>query len=473
MDIFRNILLVFTSLVLALRPLPAYTEGVVGQPRSFFPNEAKAGNDKTISTLIYRGLFKYDIYGSLMPDLAQTWEISEDGLVYTIKLKENQYWSSGKKISADDLIYTSFNVEDLLGVATDKVDSLTVRYTLPNKYSPFLSLLTVGVMPSDALKNQNGLNPVTSGDFRVVQVEKSGGLVRKVVLASPNEKNDIRKIIFKYYSNEAELKTAAKLGEIDAFMATDTFALENFDDHTFAVQGIYYALYFNLRREDLKDLTLRQKMEKTLPISSLIYDRGIQVQGPISRSVFTDEKLVFNKYEEGFREQLPELTLNLTVPDVPSQVEMANKVKHIWEDRLGLNIDLIKVAPEEMTEKVIKDRDFDILLYGQEVGRDPDRYVNWHSTQKDPPGLNLSGYEQVRGDRALEEGRNETDNEKRLVHYNEFQKAFVDNTPAIFLYHPFTHYYVSKYIEGIGEKYTFTYGDRFLDFYNWKRLRTN
>jgi ABC-type transport system substrate-binding protein len=97
----------------------------------------------------------------------------------------------------------------------------------------------------------------------------------------------------------------------------------------------------------------------------------------------------------------------------------------------------------------------------------------WHSTQKEYPGLNFTGFEQVRADRALEEGRNELDNEKRVVHYREFQKAFMEQTPVIFLYHPFVHYNVTKYIEGIGEKYTFTYADRFLDFTNWKKIKTN
>jgi len=114
-----------------------------------------------------------------------------------------------------------------------------------------------------------------------------------------------------------------------------------------------------------------------------------------------------------------------------------------------------------------------MLLYGQEVGRDPDRYSNWYSTEKDPPGLNLSGFSQVRADRALEEGRKELNNDKRTIHYNELQKSVLDNVPVIFLYHPFSNYYVSKYIKGIGDKYTFTFSDRFLDFYNWENVQTN
>jgi peptide/nickel transport system substrate-binding protein len=161
------------------------------------------------------------------------------------------------------------------------------------------------------------------------------------------------------------------------------------------------------------------------------------------------------------------------VPKIKAQRDLAEQIKAIWEDKLDIKVEVNEIDPSEFAEKVINSRDFEVALYGQEIGRDPDRYVNWHSTQKDAPGLNISGFEQVRADRALEEGRNEIDNEKRIVHYNEFQKVIEDQVPAIFLYHPFVKYYVTKYFEGIGEKYTFTPTDRFLDFNNWKRIITN
>ncbi len=138
-----------------------------------------------------------------------------------------------------------------------------------------------------------------------------------------------------------------------------------------------------------------------------------------------------------------------------------------------MEVEVKKEDPETFVNDVINARNFEILFFGQEVGRDPDRYVQWHSAQKDPPNLNISGFNQIRADRALEEGRNELDNEKRVVHYNEFQKVVDEQVPVIFLYHPYVHHYVSKYVTGIGQKYTFTYGDRFLDFANWNKLKTN
>ena len=473
MNILQKLVIYGYSLILALLPTPRYVEGVVGQPQSFLPSHTKNQIDRTISSLVYRGLFKYDIYGATVPDLADTWTVSADGLVYTIKLKDNQRWTDGRKITADDLIYTSFKVSDLSGVATDKVDELTVRYTLPNKYAPFLSLLTIGVMPQNAEEKMNPLRPVTSGDFRVARVEKTGNLVREVILATTNKKYDIKRIIFKFYSNEEEVITASKIGEIDAFISTKEMNINNFNDVRFPLQGIYYGLFFNLRDEKFKDEAVRQKMEKVLPLHNLIINKGIQVQGPISRSEYTDQNLVFDKYDDKFIDEVLNMDVTLTIPDLDTHKDLANAIKSYWEDKLGINVSINKVDPEKLIPQVIEPRNFEILLFGQEVGKDPDRYVLWHSTQKDPPGLNITGFNQVRADRALEEGRKELDGDKRVVHYDEFQKVVNEQTPVIFLYHPYVFFNVSKYISGVGEKYTFTYADRFLDFANWKRVRTN
>ena len=105
MNILYQVTTFILSFILSIIPTPTYVEGVTGQPESFLPNQAKTQTDKTISRLLYRGLFKYDIFGNLVPDLAESWTTSSDGLEYTITMKDNQYWSDGSKITANDVIY--------------------------------------------------------------------------------------------------------------------------------------------------------------------------------------------------------------------------------------------------------------------------------------------------------------------------------------------------------------------------------
>ncbi|KKS19781.1 MAG: extracellular solute-binding protein family 5, peptide/nickel transport system substrate-binding protein [candidate division WWE3 bacterium GW2011_GWC1_41_7] len=472
MQFLQQVLIYISTFLLTLTPAPEFVEGVVGQPRSFLPSQTVTQHDKTISSLIYRGLFEYDIYGTLVPNLAETWEISEDGMVYKIKIKDNQYWSDGSKITSNDLIYSAYTSPDLNEVATDKVDDLTVMYTLPNKFSPFLSLLTTMVMQEGSEDAGHELDPVSSGQFRVVRVERNGPVVKQITLWNNDQEQEIRKLVFRYYANEEEVITAANLGEIEGFIGTRQYKLENFDEYKYPLQGVHYSLYFNLRNDKFADVELRQKLEKVLPVEDLILPYGIFVEGPISRSVFTERDIEFNKYDKTFKGTLPGVSFTITVPDVNEHVELVKQIEQIWESKLGITVDIKKVDPTVFYDEVIKDYNYEVLFYGQEVGRDPDRYVSWHSTQKEGTGLNLSGFSHVRADRALEEGRNEVDNNNRIVHYTEFQKVLTEQVPAIFLYHPYTRYYINKFITGVGDKYTFSLKDRFMDFSDWKTVKT-
>jgi ABC-type transport system substrate-binding protein len=452
-----------------LIPSKTYVEGLVGQPESFLPSRAQSEIDKTISKLLYRGLFKYDNFGVLVPDLAETWEVSNEGLTYTVTIKDNQFWSDGSKITANDLLYTSYKTSNLSGVATDRIDDLTVRYVLPNKFSPFLSLLTVGVMKNQSDEKNQGFSTPSSGPFRVAGIKRKGEFVKRIVILNPAS-DKIKQIAFRFYPNEEELISGYKVGEIHAFLLKDNSSFKTDKTLTlkqYPIQSVYYALFFNLRNETYKDLELRDQMEKTLNVDGVIAGQGIPVEGPISRSFFTDEKYKGSSYDETASFDLLGKEIKVDVPNTPALIQIVNKISAGWEDKLNADVSLVKHTTEEIKEKTIEPRNFDLLLFGQEVGRDPDRYINWHSTQSVSPGLNLSGFSSVRGDRALEEGRKELDVDIRVKHYNEFQKVVSENTPALFLHHPYMNYYVSTKIKGMGDKYTFATADRFLDFNNW------
>jgi hypothetical protein len=77
MNILRNFFFYIQSLILAVLPTPSYVEGVVGQPQSFIPTQASDTIERTVSSLIYRGIFKYDILRSPCSRFADTWTISE------------------------------------------------------------------------------------------------------------------------------------------------------------------------------------------------------------------------------------------------------------------------------------------------------------------------------------------------------------------------------------------------------------
>jgi ABC-type transport system substrate-binding protein len=133
---------------------------------------------------------------------------------------------------------------------------------------------------------------------------------------------------------------------------------------------------------------------------------------------------------------------------------------------LSIKVNLEYYNNEEFLSEVIKNKDFDVIFFGLETQKDPDRYVNWHSTGINN-GYNFTSFKNGVADKALEDGRSELDLKKRIADYNKFQESFNEVLPAIFIFHPYTNYYISNRVSGIGSKYTFDITDRYLDFSNW------
>ena len=465
MDILISIYLFITSVFLSFLPSREFREGVFIQPTSFYPMKAQNQIDQTISKLLFRGLFKYNIYGELENDLIESYDISSDGLTYTFKLKDNQYWIDGKKITADDVLYTAYNSPSLQGISTDKIDNLTVNFRLQNKYSPFISLMTQGIIQNNSLENGNPLQPVSSGDFRVVRVRNSGPIVKQVVLYSSKYK--ISKLTYLFYSSEDELETAAMLGEIDGFMSESNHEIPNFTNHKFPIISNSYGLFFNLSHDLNYDASFRKNVAKVIDYDSIDTNFGIPVEGVISKDyIYTDTKIAFNPYDSKFKTAYADKTITIKATDSKRNRDVLTQIKYYLENSLSIKVNLEYYKNEEFLSEVIKNKDFDVIFFGLETQKDPDRYVNWHSTGI-TNGYNFTSFKSGVADKALEEGRSELDLKKRIDDYNKFQESFNEVLPTIFIFHPYTNYYISNRVSGIGSKYTFDVTDRYLDFSNW------
>ncbi len=464
MELLYSIILSISAFFLSLVPTREFREGLISQPVSFYPMKAVSQTDRTVSRLIYRGLFKYNIYGELVPDLVETYSISNDGLVYTIKIKDNQYYIDGRKITADDVFYSSINSQSLQGIVIDRVDDFTVNFTLQNRYAPFLSLLTEGVIQNGSIERGGDLMPVSSGDFRVIKVKRSGPIIKEIVLYST--KYNIPKLVFRFYTSEDELRIAAKLEEIDAFISYDAMQIENFEKYRFPILSNTYGLFFNSDNERVISRELRQKIAKSINVEEISLEYGIPAEGVISRDFYTNYKLKFDKYDDKFSEDLKEQRFVIKVPDYKNNKKVVELIRNSIEDNLNIDYDIELLEPDRFINEVIRTKQFEVIFFGIETSRDPDRYLNWHSSGK-IPGYNFTNFTNAIADKSLEDGRNEVDPFKRKNHYDKFQEVFDQNLPAIFLYHPFMNYYVSKRVTGITEKTTFDLSDRFNDYPNW------
>ena len=137
-------------------------------PKSFNEITAKETSTSLVTDLIFEGLTTTNAFTTKVePNLAKSWDISEDGLTWTFHLREDVRWNDGQPFSADDVVFTFneliynpdipssardiFTIDDKT-FAVEKVDGHTVRFVLPVKFAPFLRGMTQAILPKHKLE---------------------------------------------------------------------------------------------------------------------------------------------------------------------------------------------------------------------------------------------------------------------------------------------------------------------------------
>jgi len=142
------------------------TEGIIGTPTLVNPVLALSDADKDLTTLVYSGLMRKTPEGEFIPDLAESYEMSPNGMTYTFVLKKDLKFHDGAKLTADDVIFTIEKIKDPLiksprklgwdGISVSKTDDYTVVFNLNQPYISFLDNTVIGILPMHIWKNING-----------------------------------------------------------------------------------------------------------------------------------------------------------------------------------------------------------------------------------------------------------------------------------------------------------------------------
>ncbi len=166
------------------------------------------------------------------------------------------------------------------------------------------------------------------------------------------------------------------------------------------------------------------------------------------------------------KEEKTQLKLNLATLDDEVFIKIANKLKESWE-KLGIEIDLEVYDSNTLLEKIIKQRNYDLVFFGEALTKILDPFPFWHSSQIRDPGLNLSLFENKDSDKILQEARKTLNEEERKEKLEKFQEILIENAPAIFLFRGDYFYFLSDKIKGPKEKTIFDPSQRFLGIENW------
>ena len=165
-------------------------------------------------------------------------------------------------------------------------------------------------------------------------------------------------------------------------------------------------------------------------------------------------------------EEIP-MSFVLKTTDNPTLIATANLIKEQWAKQ-GIKIE-IQTVNETDIKKVIRERDFDILLFGEKLGGIPDPIPFWHSSQRVDPGLNLSLYQSTKADSLMEKARKYSnfEDENRQKTLEDLQNIMIEDAPAIPLFTTDYLYLVNKKVKGILTEKIVEPSKRFVDISNW------
>lgn len=499
-----------------------YIEGIVGQPLHINPLLSESNEtDASLSRLIYSGIFKYDNQGKLTNDLAENYEVSEDKTAYKIFLKKNVLWHDKTPMDAQDVIFTINLLSNPTyksplrlnwqGIETALVDDYTIEFKIKTPYVGFLNNLTFGILPKHVWEsitpenfslNPLNLAPIGSGPYKFDSSQKdSNGNILSYKLVSFSDyfkgKTYISKMTFNFYTDEDSAIDALNRKEI---MGIDTISSEKIKDikvqksinvNQFSVPR-YSAIFFNQNKsvplaEDEVRTALNLATDRQEIINNVIGGNAQPVFSPflpgmigysenLGNSEFNIEKAnqildeaKWTKGEDGFRAKDDiNLEINLYTTDWEELSHTAEIIKAQWE-KVGTKVNIHLLSIADLRENNIRPREYDALLFGQDLGADPDPYYFWHSDNKrdSNSGSNLSLFGTDESDKLIEAGRSEFDSEKRAQNYIDFQNILTKEAPAVFLYSPSYIYPVSNKIKGIEIRNLLSHYQRFSNIENW------
>ncbi|QGQ45104.1 ABC transporter substrate-binding protein [Metabacillus sediminilitoris] len=202
---------------------------IEGEPETGF--DPTTGWGRYGSPLFQSTLLKRDHDLNIVNDLATGYEVSEDGKVWTVKLRDDVKFSDGNPLTAEDVKFTfetalnNGSVVDLSIVEKiEAVDEYTVTFTLKEAQSTFInSLVVTGIVPKHAYGKDYAENPIGSGPYQLVQWDKGQQLIVKANPEYYDKKPYFQKVTFLFLTEDATF-AAAQAGEVDVAAIPASFS---------------------------------------------------------------------------------------------------------------------------------------------------------------------------------------------------------------------------------------------------------
>lgn len=476
----------------------ALVEGTIGEASTLIPILASDSSSHAVAGQIYNGLIKYDKNLKITGDLAESYDISPDGLTITFHLRRGVRWHDGQPFSARDVLYTyrviidpktpTAYAEDFKQVKNISApDEYTVKVVYAEPFAPALASWGTNILPAHLLEGQDitksplARQPVGTGPYRF----KEWIAGQKITLeANPDYfegRPYINRYIYRIIPDTSTMYMELKAGAIDLMSLTpvqyarqtaNQHFTSRFNKYRYPSSGYLYMGY-NLRHPLFGDKRIRQALtaavNKDELIQGVLFGMGQKAHGPIvpGRWAYNPDvkDIAYDPQhaaqllaQAGWKEKNSDGILvkdgkpfkfTILTNQGNQQRLMTAQIVQQRLRQVGIDVKIRIVEWATFLKEFVNKGNFEVVMLAWSISQDPDMYDIWHSSKTNPGELNFIGYKNPEVDRLLVEGRSTFDLEKRKRVYFRIQEILAEEQPYTFLYVPDALPVVSARIRGV------------------------
>lgn len=497
-----------------------YTESTIGNIKNLNPfSKNQSLFDKDLHKLIFAGLLQYNPITEQIESGLAEFKIGNDPKVYELTLKNSAKFSDGKNVTIEDVLFTfeeiiqntnfsNKNIHDAFEYIQLKViDEKTISFVLPEQNSFFASLLTIPILPKKYFKEvlieeitdpdlPFNKKPIGAGPFKLENiVPNDDGSFRVFLKKNPHfygGKPLLDQLVFYVYPNLETLqenkKETTSFSQIpfgkDAIFETEL--LKKYSYHEFLLPR-FTGLFFNLDKKTIDSPYFRKALYYAFEGEKILENGWERINSPFffekietnyhttdfieARKLLRDHGFPFNKTKKlrTYGKNGDKIKLNFITSTQPAiYSRMAQNIVRTWEKELDIELNLEILKPEDF-QKALQNRDYDIVLFGQNFSNNFDTLSLWHSSQSGK--LNLSNLTRDDTDFLIDEIRfsgASSDWFSLSEKLDEIMPAIIFTTPK---YNLFTSKELFSFDESFGK--IRNHSDRFSHIENWHFFKKN
>lgn len=475
---------------------------ISSDPGQFNPGITTGFDVHVVADSIFNGLVGLDAGLNPTPDLAQSWEISDDSTVYTFNLAPNVQWHDGQPFTSADVKYTFeevlFNFHSRtkagLGSVVESIetpDDLTVVFYFSEPYGPLLQRLDVTEAPilprhiyegTDLNENPANLQPIGTGPFKFESYapDDSVTLVRNENYFKAGLPY-LDRLIFKIIPDDNTQLLALEQGEIDYLSRVpgpEIQRLRGLGEFTLVGSSTgpgggncIMTLTFNLERDPFQHLSVRQAIAHAIDrqqiLEQVIFGEGRVARAPISSGIpWAHAAGVLNEYDynpataaelldgAGYAPGPDGTRFTIDIVHFPTFNKYSEVMKqNLAEVGIALNVRALDRAAA--VETIFTNRDFDTNLISYCNGTDPDigvRRMYVSNNIGNIPFSNGATYRNDQIDALFAEGGATANPTERSRIYREAEQILAQDLPYWWL---------------VETRFTSGYKNTFNDFAPW------